>query len=127
MGSETFREGNYYWADGNKKYSDVVLGSWTETNSATATYPRLSSVTNSNNNRRSSYWLYSNDYFQVRRIQLTYSLPESVVRSLSMRDMSIFVDASNLTQFAPNKDIRDLSTSGEPNYKTFSLGLKANF
>src|SRR5690606_7981855 len=63
-GSETFLEGNYYWVDGNDKYSEMVLDSWTPETSSTATYPRLSSVANSNNFRRSSFWLYNNNYFQ---------------------------------------------------------------
>ncbi|MFW5835318.1 MAG: SusC/RagA family TonB-linked outer membrane protein [bacterium] len=126
-GSETFKEGNYYWVDGNKKYSEVVLDSWTPETANTATYPRLSSETNSNNHRRSSFWLYNNDYLQIRRIQLSYDMPRSFTRSLLMNDVSIYADATNIFQFAENREIRDLNVGGEPYYGTFSIGLKARF
>lgn len=126
-GSDGFMEGNYYWIDGNKKYSDVVLDSWTPATAATATYPRLSSVTNSNNYRRSSFWLYNNDYFRIRRVQLSYTLPQSLTRSLRMKHLSVFINATDLIQFAKNREIRDLNPGGEPYYRTFSMGLKSNF
>jgi TonB-linked SusC/RagA family outer membrane protein len=126
-GSETFREGNYYWVDGNKKYSDVVLGAWTPETKATANYPRLSSQANSNNHRRSSYWLYNNDFFQIRKVQITYYMPATVTNALRMKDMSVFVDGSDLFQFAKNRELRELRVGGEPYYRTFSVGIKANF
>ncbi len=126
-GSETFREGNYYWVDGNKKYSEVVLGAWTEATANTATHPRLSAGTNSNNHRRSSYWLYNNDYFHIRKIQLTYTMPDRISNSLFMKKMDVFVDASDVWQFAKNRKIRDTRVGNEPYYRTFSVGLKANF
>jgi hypothetical protein len=126
-GADTFKESNYYWVDGNKKYSEVVLDAWTPETSATATYPRLSSQTNSNNYRRSSYWLYNNDYFQIRKVQLTFNMPEHISKSMLMKNLDLFVDATNPIQFAKNLKIRDLNTGGEPYYRTFSMGLKANF
>ncbi|MEI6275308.1 MAG: SusC/RagA family TonB-linked outer membrane protein [Prolixibacteraceae bacterium] len=126
-GADNFKEGNYYWVDGNKKYSEIVLNAWTTATAATATYPALSSQTNSNNYRRSSYWLYNNDYFQIRKIQLTFNMPESVSKSMLMKNLDLFVDASNVFQFAKNLKIRDTNATGEPYYRTFSMGLKANF
>ena len=126
-GADNFKEGNYYWVDGNKKYSEVVLDSWTPGTAATATYPALSSQTNSNNYRRSSFWLYNNDYFQIRKIQLTFKMPEKTTKQLLMKNLDLFVDASNVFQFAKNLKIRDTNTGGEPYYRTFSMGLKANF
>ena len=126
-GAENFMESNYYWVDGNKKYSEVVLNAWTPATAATATFPALSSQTSSNNYRRSSFWLYSNDYFQIRKIQLTFNMPEKVSKSLMMKNLNLFVDSSNIFQFAKNLEIRDLNIGGEPYSNTFSIGLKANF
>ena len=126
-GADTFMEGDYYWVDGNDKYSEVVLNSWTPETAATATYPRLSSLTNSNNSRRSTYWMYNNDYFQIRTIQLTYKMPEFVTRPLKMSHFDIFVDASNVYQFAKNKKIRETRVGGDPYSRTFSVGLRTNF
>jgi len=126
-GADTFKESAYYWIDGNKKYSELVLGAWTPETKTTATYPRLSSQTNNNNNRRSTYWLYNNDYFQIQKIQLTWNTPESIAKSVLMKNLNLFVDASDVFQFAKNRKIRDLNTGGEPYYRTFSIGIKANF
>ena len=126
-GAENFLEGNYYWVDGNKKYSEIVRGAWTPETSSTATYPRLSSQSNSNNFRRSSYWLYSDDYLQLRKIQLTYQLPQNVLESLRMKNLAVYLAADNIIQFARNKEIRDLNVGGQPYYRTFTLGLQTNF
>ena len=138
-GAQSFMEGDYYWVDGSKKYSEVVLNAWTPATAATATYPALSSQTNSNNYRRSSFWLYNNDYFQIRKIQLSFNMPEKITKRLLMKNLDLFVDASNVFQFANNLKIRDTNvsfTSGtsttpfkgyEPYYRTYSMGLKANF
>ena len=126
-GSESFKEGNYYWVDGNDKYSEVVLGAWTPETKNTATYPRLSSQANSNNFRRSSYWLDNNNYFNIRKVQLTYNAPEFIVKALQMKELDIFINASDVFQFAKNKEIRDMRVGSEPYYRTFSVGVKANF
>ncbi|MGX5817232.1 SusC/RagA family TonB-linked outer membrane protein [Chitinophaga lutea] len=117
---------NYFWIDGTKKYSELVRGAWTPATKETATYPRLSSGANANNNRASSYWMFNNDYFMLRRVQLSYDMPASVSKALLMRKLNIFADGTNLFQFAKNKDIRDLSL-GEPYYRVFSFGLNASF
>lgn len=126
-GAENFMEGNYYWVDGNDKYSYIVRNAWTPQTAETATYPRLSSTANNNNFQRSSFWLYNNDYFQIRKIQLTWKMPSSIVRPLLMKNIDLFVDASDVFQFAKNLDIRDVRVGSEPYYRTFSVGVKANF
>ncbi len=126
-GSETFKESSYYWIDANDKYSELVLGAWTPETSTIATFPRLSSQANNNNNRRSTYWLYNNDYFQIRKIQLTWNIPAAIAKSVLMKNLNLFVDASDVFQLAPNRKIRDLRVGNEPYYSTFSVGVKANF
>lgn len=126
-GAKNFREGNYFWVDGNKKYSEVVRDSWTPETATTATYPRLSTQTNNNNFRRSSFWLYSNDFFQIRKIQLTYRFPDVFSRKLLMEGLNLFVDANDVYQFAKNRKIRETRIDNEPYYRTFSVGVKAQF
>ncbi len=126
-GSDTFMEGDYYWVDGSKKYSEVVLNSWTPETAATATYPRLSSVANSNNHRRSTFWLYNNEYFQIRTIQLTYTLPESFTKSLKMEHFDVYVNAANPYQFAPNRKIRETRVGNTPYSRTLTIGLRTKF
>ncbi|ODS81005.1 MAG: hypothetical protein ABS46_12715 [Cytophagaceae bacterium SCN 52-12] len=127
FGVDNFRESSYFWLDGQKKYSEIALNSWTPETAQTATHPRLSSVTNSNNHRRSTYWMYSDDFFQMRRMQLTYDFEKDFAGKLGMSNLRIFANATDLFQFAPNKEIRKVRIGAEPNYHSFSLGLTADF
>ncbi len=104
-----------------------MLDAWTPETAATATYPRLTTTTNSNNYRTSSYWQYNNDYFSIQKIQLSYKMPEKIANTLFMKKLDVFVDASDIYQFAKNREIREINSGGEPYYRTFSVGLKANF
>ncbi|PWJ56926.1 TonB-linked SusC/RagA family outer membrane protein [Dyadobacter jejuensis] len=126
-GAKNFRESSYFWIDGNDKYSESVSNSWTPATHETATYPRLSTQTSSNNLRRSSYWLYKNDYFQLRKAQINYSLPSAVCQTLRMRQLNLFANTSDLFQISKNRKIRDLRVGSEPSYRSFSLGVRANF
>ena len=126
-GSKNFRESSYYWMDGTDKYSEIALQSWTQETKNTAKYPRISSQSNSNNLRRSSFWLYKNDYFNLERVQLNYAMPQSVTKALSMHDLIISLNATDLFQLAKNRRIRELRVGNEPYYTVYSLTLKANF
>ena len=127
MGADGYLNNNYYWVDGNDKYSEYVLNRWTEANKLTATFPRLSTLANTNNYRSSTFWLYKANYFTINRIQLTYEISEKVTGMLKMKHLSFYVDGSNLLTISKNKNIRDLSIGSEPYYRSFSLGVKTMF
>ena len=127
LGADGMLSNNYYWVDGNDKYSVFVLNRWTETTKATATFPRLSSLANTNNYQSSTFWLYKADYFTLDRLQLTYEVPEKAARMLKMKNLSFYVDASNLLTISKYKDYRELSIGSEPYYRSFSLGIKTMF
>lgn len=117
----------YYWVDGNDKYSTFVLNRWTPATATTATYPRLSSVANPNNFQSSTFWLYKDNYFTVDRVQLTYDFAEKAISKLGMKNLSLFANASNLITFSKFKAYRELKVGSEPNYRSFSLGIKTMF
>jgi TonB-linked SusC/RagA family outer membrane protein len=124
---------NYYWVYGELKYPEYLKNRWAYDPAnnvdtrASATYPRLSSQSNSNNLRNSSYWLYGHDYLSIPVIQLTYTLPEVVSKKLYTRNLSLFCRATNALMFAVNKDRMQLNTSSEPQMRNYSVGLKAQF
>ncbi|MDP2336866.1 MAG: SusC/RagA family TonB-linked outer membrane protein, partial [Bacteroidota bacterium] len=120
MGADGLLTNNYYWVDGNDKYSEYILNRWTEATKTTATLPRLSSLANTNNYRSSTFWLYRDNYFIVDRIQLTYEIPEKVTRMLKMKNLTFHMDASDLLTISKYKNIRDLSIGSEPYYRSFS-------
>ena len=127
MGADGYLSSNYYWVDGDDKYSESVLNRWTEATKTTATFPRLSSVANTNNYRSSSFWLYRDDYFTLDRIQLTYDVPANISGLLKMKHLNFFIDASNILTISKYKDYREIRIGSEPYYRSFSLGIKTMF
>jgi TonB-dependent SusC/RagA subfamily outer membrane receptor len=119
--------GNYYWVDGNDKYSDVVLNRWTPETVETATYPRLSSKDNKNNFQTSTFWMYNNSYFDIKRAQLTYELSDNVCKKLKMKNMSLNVAGVNIFRFSENKDVQQLNLGYSPNFSYWSLGVRTSF
>jgi TonB-linked SusC/RagA family outer membrane protein len=127
FGGEANRNNNYYWVDGNDKYSEIVLDRWTPETANTASYPRLSAGTNNNNFRTSTFWMYDNSYFEVKRAQLTYEFSDKVCQKLKMKNLSVNVAGSNLIELSKNSDIRQLNIGGNPQYRYFTLGLRTSF
>ena len=117
----------YYSVDGNDKYSEVVLGRWTPATASTATYPRLSSQTNQNNFRTSTFWLYDNSYLNINRAQLTYEFQEAFCNQLGIEDFSINLSGTNLFEIGENKDIRQLRIGTTPLSRVYTLGLRMSF
>lgn len=118
---------NYYFVQGDVKYSKFMLNHWTEETKHTATYPRLSTKADNNNFRGSDFWLYSSDRFNLDRIQLTYSVPVKSENLIKLKALSVFANASSILTIAKNKDYMILNIGSEPQYRTFTVGLTASF
>ncbi|MFP4844969.1 SusC/RagA family TonB-linked outer membrane protein [Winogradskyella sp. PE311] len=117
----------YYSVDGNDKYSEVVLGRWTPETASTATFPRLSSQTNQNNFRQSTFWLFDTSYFSINRAQLTYEFDDTFYKELGIEDFSVNLSGTNLFEIGKNRDVRQLRIGGTPLARTFTLGIRASF
>ena len=126
-GGDEVKDGSYYWIDGDVKYSSQVLNSWTPATAATATYPRLSSITNTNNNQTSTFWLYSTNALRLSKIQLTYDLPRNLLRKSFVRECEVYINGSNLYTFSKNRKIMDLTVGNAPQMSYFNIGLSAKF
>ncbi|MCK9311962.1 MAG: SusC/RagA family TonB-linked outer membrane protein [Bacteroidales bacterium] len=127
IGADSYISGDYYWVDQDDKYSEYVLGRWTEATKETATYPRLTTLAGSNNFRNSTFWLYKDNYFTLQRAQITYEFPQTFVKKLRMQGLSCFLDGSNLLTISKHREIKDLRIGSEPYYRSFSLGVKTTF
>ena len=71
--------------------------------------------------------MYDNSFFQLRKVQLSYSLPEKVCKKMLMSGLQLYVDCTNPIQFAPNRIYRQTTVNGEPSYRGYSFGLRASF
>lgn len=126
-GGNGVKSGNYYWVDGDKKYSTEVLNRWTEETKNTATYPRLSSQSNTNNNRYSDFWLYSTDRFNLSKVQLTYNFSQRILNDKFVKGLTVYANGSNLLTVSKNKDILDLNVGTAPQYRYYEIGFVAKF
>tara|TARA_R110002094_G_scaffold148571_1_gene137253 strand:+ start:4890 stop:8042 length:3153 start_codon:yes stop_codon:yes gene_type:complete len=123
--SSTYNE--YYSVDGNDKYSEVVLGRWTPATASTATYPRLSSGTNQNNFRTSTFWLFDTSFFRINRAQVTYEFEDTFCNKLGIEDLSLNLSGTNLIEIGENKDVRQLRIGTAPLARAYTLGLRMSF
>jgi TonB-linked SusC/RagA family outer membrane protein len=126
-GGNGMYDSDYFWVDGNDKYSVEVLNRWTPETAQTATYPRLTSKNSSNNYRNSTFWMYKNDYFSISQIQLTYEMPFHVITNLGLKGLNVYLRGSNLLMLAKDAEKRQLVIGGEPNYRNYAAGLKILF
>jgi len=127
MGADGYISGDYYQVDGDDKYSEYILGRWTEETKATATLPRLSSVANTNNYRTSDFWQYRDNWFTLDRVQLNYDVPENVAKIVKMKHLNFFIDASSILTVSKYRDYKELKVGSEPLYRSFSIGIKTMF
>ncbi len=117
------RRQQYYYATGTDKYSAEMRNAWTPETAATATLPRLTTGNGANNTVASDYWIYSTDAFRLAKLQLTYDMPESLMKKCFLSGASIYVSGSNLFTFGKNRKILDTNIGSAPAYRLFNVGL----
>ena len=126
-GGNGVKTDNYYWVDGDDKYSEVILDRWTEETKNTATYPRLSSLQNNNNCRYSDFWIYESNRFDLEKVQITYDPLRNISQNSFIRELGIFIMGTNPITIAKNKDIMELEIGSSPQLRNYQLGLRASF
>ncbi len=125
-GAYGFKNSSYYWNRGTSKFSEVVLGRWTEETAATATYPRLTTENGDNNYQNSTFWLYKTDCFRLTNMQLTYDFPKNPFGDTFVKGMSVYAGGTDLFMIAKERKHMEMNI-GSPQYRTIYVGLKANF
>ena len=118
---------NFWPFVNNANISDwAAEGRWTPQNSASATFPRLTTQANTNNYRSSDFWVRDMSLFRLRNLELGYTFrPKSKV----FGDMRFYVSGFNLfTAHNLDLDINPETRSyGYPTCTTFSVGLNVSF
>lgn len=95
----------------------------------TATYPRLTTESNENNYRNSSFWIRSNDYLRLKNIEFGYNFTENInLKGIS--SLRVFLNANN--PFTYSKLLKDYNMDPESGYgypalKTYNLGVNISF
>ena len=131
FGGNGIKNTTYDWVYGERKYSDVVLGAWTQEkyeNGDPISYPRLTTQSPDNNFRTSDYWMYKTDRIDLNRVQITYDFckslfgPKSVVKGLQ-----IYANGSGLLTIAGEREHMERNVDSAPQTRAFTLGAKVEF
>ena len=145
QGNELF---NYlkYWTDFNtfqgNRSKDMLYNSWKKQGDV-ALLPRLNSQ-DGTSQQISSYFVEDGSYMRIKNIQLTYTLPSSIVSKLKLSQVQVYVQGQNLFTFTKYKGLDpdiNLRTSGNDNQdihmgidegafpvaKSYNIGLKVGF
>ncbi|PTN09467.1 SusC/RagA family TonB-linked outer membrane protein [Mangrovibacterium marinum] len=127
FGAYGMKNNSYYWVYGDGKYSELVRDRWTEATAATATYPRLTTESGSNNFRSSDYWLYKTNRFNLAKVQVTYDIPEQKLGNSIIKGLSAYVSGSNLLTISKERETLELSVGSAPQTRFYNVGIKATF
>lgn len=126
-GAHAIKSSNYFWVNAEDKYSELVRDRWTEATKETASYPRLTTQSGSNNFRNSDFWLYSTNRFELARVQISYTFPRNIIGNGFVRELGVYVNGADLLTIAPNREILELNVGQAPQTRFFNLGIKAQF
>ena len=127
FGGCSMKNSTYYWVYGDGKYSEVVRNRWTEETKETASFPRLTTESGTNNFRNSDYWLYKTNRFNIAKVQLTYDLPNSILKKSFIKGLSAYVSGSNLLTISKEREILEMNITSAPQTRFYNIGFKATF
>ena len=116
--------GSYYYMEGNSKYSVNALGRWTPETANTATHPRLTTKNIKNNSEASTFWIYSTDRFNLRKVQLTYDFPQEMFEGKWVKALSIYLNGNDLLTIAKTRKLMETSIGSAPQTRFYNLGVK---
>ncbi len=130
FGGWGLKSSDYYWVYGDRKYSEVVLGRWTADTAESATYPRLTTQSNTHNFQTSDFWLYSTSRLNVGKLQLSYNFDTERWGHKwhnVLKDLDVYVYGSNLLTIAKERKVLELSTASSPQCRYLGAGAKFTF
>ena len=125
FGAHALRNNNYYYCSGDSKYSVEALGRWTPENAENATHPRLSTSSSSLNSAASSFWLYSTDRINLRKVQLTYDFPKEMLKGGKVvKALSVYLNGNDLLTIAKWRKVMETNIGYAPQTRFYNLGVK---
>lgn len=127
LNRNVYLDASYYKAfQNNGSVSEFALNRWTSEETAhTATYPRLSLTNEQNNYRTSTFWMRNGNFLKLRDVEVGYTFKNIIPAAKA--DLRVFVNGTNL--FAvDNVDGYDSERiGGYPAVRTVSLGANIQF
>lgn len=123
---------NGFGNNGNYTAYEYNLGRFTEATAATATQPRVWLGANTNNTQTSTFWIQENDFVRLKNVEIGYTLPEKLTRSIGKPAIRFFANGLNLFTWAEIYKVRkDLDPeswgNAYPIMKTFNFGINIKY
>ncbi len=123
FGAKGMKNSSYYFMSGDDKYSVNVRNRWTTETANTATHPRLTTLPTANN-EASSYWLYSTDRFNLRKLQLTYDFPKEMFEGKWVKELSVYINGNDLLTISKERKLMETNVGYAPQTRFYNLGIK---
>jgi len=136
FGAYAMGNDNYHYMTGTNKYSvnardriqyiydDVDPGKITGLVNSDASHPRLSAAGGANNGVASTYWMYSTDRFNLRKVQLTYDFPKEMFEGKWVKALSVYVNGNDLLTISKHRKIMETTIGYAPQTRFYNLGVK---
>ncbi len=101
---------------------------WTKDNED-AKYPIANANPVANNTQASTFWQWNTSYLRLKNAQLGYTLPSSLMRSIKLQSIRVYVASQNALTFSKLKfvDPEAVTDVGYPNMRTFTVGANVTF
>lgn len=128
-----FLERNVKYVEGRAQVlQDFADSHWSEENQDIyATYPRLGTSNEliANNLQPSSWWLRDGSFIRLKSLEVGYTLPKNILKSLKISNCRFYFNGLNLVTWSPFK-MWDPELGGNgfayPIQKVFNLGVNVN-
>ena len=115
---------SYYYMSGDAKYSVNARGRWTPETADVATHPRLTTDPNQNDAAPSTFWIYSTNRFNLRKVQLTYDFPQEMFKGKWVKELSVYINGNDLLTIAKERKLLETSIGSAPQTRFYNLGVK---
>ncbi|SDG59195.1 TonB-linked outer membrane protein, SusC/RagA family [Dyadobacter soli] len=96
-----------------------------------ALFPRLSSGSNPNNYRNSTWWQRKADYLRLKTAEIGYTVPKRIMQKVKVNGFRIYVSGLNLHTFSKFKfwdpELGNGNGAAYPLQRSFIVGANINF
>ena len=122
------------WSSANDNFTEDMKNSWTADKAVSGdkiSFPRLGKE--SANYVRSDYWLKDGAFVRLRNVEIGFTLPERISRSINSSSIRFYANGLNLLVWdkLPNDDFDpesvSSSTTNYPILKAFNFGVSVKF
>jgi TonB-linked SusC/RagA family outer membrane protein len=106
---------------------EVADGRWFD-GRTDASYPRFTNYVDTRNTKNSDFWLQNKSYLRLKNIQLGYTIPSTVSKSLKISSVRVYGSLENYLTFTKYKGFDpEVSGTDYPTMKQMVFGVSVNF